>query len=234
DHSVGAIASDAKEVGASITRAQKILLTGGGIVDNSRVKDAAMKGAEEEQLSTGKIARLIGILPDGPRQWDESRDHSLFLHTDLNHMERDAINGITPDALIFFAGSSGTLCELAFALHARKPVLFWRAVPTLRDKHKKHILDGEISSYLAPALSPCTKKLAPGAAFANDVTASSLASTLSNGLEQAADFAGSIEGLVAKSIALAARPTDETTFPAFRDEPNSKARFEQIVQRISV
>ena len=99
-----------------------------------------MKGAEHEGVTSGRIARLIGILPDGPRCWDE-RDHCLFLRTNLNHKERDAINGVTPDVLIFFAGSSGTLCELAFALNAQKPVLFWRATQTLRNKHRLHAQD---------------------------------------------------------------------------------------------
>ena len=44
DHTVGAIASEAKLVGAAVTRAERILLTGGCVVENTKVKDAAMTG----------------------------------------------------------------------------------------------------------------------------------------------------------------------------------------------
>ena len=73
--------------------------------------------------------------------------------------ERDAINGVTPDVLVFFAGSSGTLCELAFALQAKRPVLFWRAAQILRNKYEEHTADGEVDGFLAAALSACRTKL---------------------------------------------------------------------------
>src|SRR5215510_8923734 len=112
--SVGALASDAKLVGASIARSQNILLTGGCCIDNKDIKNATMQGAKDEELEGGSKARLVGILPKAPRVWDETQAYRLFLSTNLCSKERDAINGVTPDALIFFAGSSGTLCELTF------------------------------------------------------------------------------------------------------------------------
>src|SRR5437879_11954477 len=85
--------------------------------------------------------------PDGPRCWNE-RGHCLLLSTNLNHMERDAINGVTPDVLIFFAGSSGTLCEFAFALQAQKPILFWRARETQRRRQAAHVAYADMAVVL--------------------------------------------------------------------------------------
>ena len=232
DHTVGAVATDAQRIGASITKAATILLTGGSVVEGTKVKDAAMRGAQREGLAPDQVARLIGILPDGPRCWEES-DHSLFLRTNLDHKERDAINGVTPDVLIFFPGSSGTLCELAFALNAQKPVLYWRAVEMLKTKFRTHVKDGELSFYLASALKACTEKLGPKTGFSKETTVLSLFSILSSTLEGAADFSGNIEDLVPHALRLAGSPTRSTGFPGFRDEVHSKGRFEEIVERIS-
>jgi hypothetical protein len=57
--------------------------------------------------------------------------------------------------------------------------------------------------------------------------------TLSRGLTRAEDFSGDICDLVAESIRLADSPSAASGFPGFRDDPNSKKRFERIVQRIS-
>jgi predicted Rossmann-fold nucleotide-binding protein len=233
DDTVGAQESDAKLVGAFLTEAQNILLTGGRCIEQRGVKNAAMLGARERSQKTAP-ARLIGILPDDrPREWDETQDHSLFLWTGLNHRERDAINGITPDALIFFAGSSGTLCELAFALHAPKAVLFWRATQILQNKFKEHFEDGEVDSYLSSALAACKTKLGSVSGVDSDTPVSALRATLSRGLASAEDFRGEIRDLVAESIRRANNPSGASGFPGFREERNSKERFELIVERIS-
>ena len=124
DHSVGATASDAKRVGALVTRTQSILLTGGRCIDNTKVKDAAMKGAKDEQSRTGDIARLMGIVPDGPRDWDESQDYCLFVTTNLSHKERDAINGVTPDVLIFLRVAPGRSVSWRSPYRRRGPSCF--------------------------------------------------------------------------------------------------------------
>jgi predicted Rossmann-fold nucleotide-binding protein len=232
DDTVGAIASEAKLVGAAVTRAERILLTGGCVVENTKVKDAAMTGAEREGLTTDRVARLIGILPDGPRCWNE-RGHCLFLSTNLNHMERDAINGVTPDVLIFFAGSSGTLCELAFALQAQKPILFWRATETLRSKQRAHVADGDMAFFLTSALQACREKLGVVPGISHETTVPSLLSTLALGLSRATDFSGDVNELVGEAIRQAGLPKGPTGFPGFRGEMNSKARFEEVVERIS-
>ena len=233
DDTVGAQESDAKLVGAFLTETQNIVLSGGRCIEERGVKNAAMLGAKNRSQATTP-ARLIGILPDDrPREWDETQDRCLFLWTGLNHKERDAINGVTPDALIFFAGSSGTLCELAFALQAKKPVLFWRAAQILRKKFEEHIEDGDVDVYLASALTACKKKLGSVLGVEHDTSVSVLRETLCRGLASAEDFRGEIRDLVAEAIRQAHDPSGASGFPGFCEDRNSKERFELIVERIS-
>jgi predicted Rossmann-fold nucleotide-binding protein len=234
DESVGAMASEAKALGELVTRSESILLTGGCCVDNKKIKDAAMEGAKEEELRRGGTARLIGILPDGPLRWDNGHPHRLFISTNLTHKERDAINGVTPDVLIFFAGSSGTLCELTFALQAGKPVLFWKARQTLTERHRLHTKDGEIDEFLTVALNACRVKLGSVEGIGDNTTMRLLNERLAHGLKGAADFTGNVSDLVREAVRLAdGSRGGPSGFPGFRDEPNSKDRFERIVERIS-
>lgn len=234
DRTVGAQESDAKSIGALLTEAQTIVLSGGRCVAEMGVKNAVMLGAEASS-QTQCPARLIGILPsDPPREWDETQDRRLFLWTGLKHKERDAINGVTPDALIFFAGSSGTLCELAFAVQAKKPILFWHAKQTLRRKFEEHTEDRELDKFLASALAACKEKLGPVLGVKHDTSIASLRESLRRELDSAADFRGGIRELIAEAIRQAHEPADQSGFPGFREEQHSRERFETIVMRISV
>jgi serine/threonine protein kinase len=150
-----AMATDARLVGAKVSLLGHILLTGGRCVDNSDVKNVSMVGAAEAELTSGTIARLIGIIPEKPRRWDDNHPNRLFLSTGLRSAERDPINAATPDVLIFFAGNSGTLCELSFAVQARKPRLFWNAAQALRSNYRLHAADKELDYLLDRALSAC-------------------------------------------------------------------------------
>ncbi|HEX9256560.1 MAG TPA: hypothetical protein VF938_13495, partial [Candidatus Angelobacter sp.] len=176
NESVGALAAEAAEVGAAITRSESILLTGGSCIESTDIKHAAMLGAKKESLRhPDRIARLIGILPKKCQEWDESIPHTLFLRTNLGSVERDPITGTTPDVLVFFAGSCGTLCELAFALQANRKVLFWKAVPKLLEKYDKHTeRDTELDQVLRTGLEACRSKLSSVQGITADTTVATL------------------------------------------------------------
>jgi predicted Rossmann-fold nucleotide-binding protein len=130
-----------EELGREVTRRGWILLTGGELrqrVDvlrnNGEVKEAAMIGAAAAQRE-GLAARLIGILPDRPAAgkpcWHRPSQHRLFLGTGLAHNIRNVINGRTPDVLVAFGGSRGTMAEMAFAIAAGRQVLVHRGFARL-------------------------------------------------------------------------------------------------------
>jgi predicted Rossmann-fold nucleotide-binding protein len=235
NHSVGALAREANEVGAAVVRSQSILLTGGFCTESTDIKHAAMQGAKKEAaLHRDRIARLVGILPEGPRCWDDRLPYTLFLKTNLDGKERDAINGVTPDVLIVFAGSCGTLCEVAFAVRAKRPVLFWNAVQMLRERYEEHTTkDREMDEFLNTALTACNTKLTSVGGITIDTTVAMLRQTLEDQLRQARDFIGNYTQLVNKALELAGTPKDQSGFPGFRDERGSKQRFEEILRRIS-
>jgi SLOG cluster4 family len=110
-----------------------ILLTGGQVLprrtveQKGEVKDASMLGAAEARPRT---ARLIGILPAKPPNdsvcWKRAKSGRwLFLHSGQPHYVRNIINGRTPDVLVAFGGSSGTLAEIVFAKTGGRPLLFF-------------------------------------------------------------------------------------------------------------
>ena len=146
----------ARQFGAEIVRAGQILLTGGTPVNTNEVKNAAMWGAmQAEERSAGEEpvrARMIGILNSQTEDWDTSHPCRLYLRTGLTSYERDAINGLTPDVLIVFRGGRGTLCELAYAAAACKPLRYYDSVEALRDKTQEHIADGALAPVLEEAL----------------------------------------------------------------------------------
>jgi SLOG cluster4 family len=144
-----------EELGREIARRGWILLTGGQVLERSvvepigAVKDAAMLGADGAERESmrgadtaeservlgadaaegeghGSVAaRLVGILPSRTVQWRRPLARRLFLDTGLPHNVRNAINGLTPDIVIAFGGSQGTLAEIAFAKAASREVIFY-------------------------------------------------------------------------------------------------------------
>jgi predicted Rossmann-fold nucleotide-binding protein len=239
DESVGAVALEAAHVGAAVTRAHCILLTGGcgidtaNVIETTPVKDAAMHGAKEQESDPQTIARLLGILPDGPRSWEPTQ-RTLFLKTGLGSVERDPITGVTPDALIFFAGGTGTLCELAFALQAKRPVLCWNAAQKLNAKYQYHTkVDQKLDKVLATGLCSCKTKLISVEGVGEDTTVSMLRDTLGRYLECVQDSIGNYDDIVREVCRRVGKPKKQTGFPGFRDESCSKQRFEEIVRTIS-
>jgi len=53
------------------------------------------------------------------------------------------INGFTPDGLIALHGGGGTLSEVAYALHKKKPVVFLESRDALRAS--RHELSGKLT-----------------------------------------------------------------------------------------
>jgi predicted Rossmann-fold nucleotide-binding protein len=105
-----------EELGREIARRGWILLTGGQLMERSlveatgAVKDAAMLGA----VAADDGARLAGILPSILIKWRRPSARRLFLDTGLPHNVRNVINGRTPDVVVAFGCSQGTLAEIAF------------------------------------------------------------------------------------------------------------------------
>jgi predicted Rossmann-fold nucleotide-binding protein len=120
------VVAQAQAIGLAVVERSAILLTGGEPSAKPDVKDAAMNGAKR-----AAVARLVSILPS-PTVSLSCEGHHLRLLTGLTSYERDAINGMTPDALVVLCGGAGTLCELAFAAVATKPIRFFRSVAMLR------------------------------------------------------------------------------------------------------
>lgn len=146
----------AQQVGAEIAKAGHILLTGGTPIDTADVKNAALWGAHQAEKSLSPLApvraRLIGILKSERVEWDMTHPWRLFLKTGLTSFERDPINGLTPDVLIVFQGGRGTLCELAYAATAGKPIRYYKSGDALKRKFKKHVADGVLKRVLEEAL----------------------------------------------------------------------------------
>jgi uncharacterized protein (TIGR00725 family) len=240
---IGAIGGDGQEscaaaFGESLARAGCILLTGGRPQRGGEVKDASMTGAVSVEAD-GLAARLVGIIPSHVTAWDETHPRRLMLYTGLEHNLRNVINGLTPDVLVVFGGSRGTLAEAAFALAAGKPLFLTCGATTetlerLRRNFAKYFGEGspfdrDIDLYLGAPLRayqhawerpPSTRELKDG---------------LAEFLAKEPDLAAGPDDLVASCRAAvpdAARFTN-TGFPGLPGDARSKARFEEIILRLS-
>ncbi|CAF0753940.1 unnamed protein product [Didymodactylos carnosus] len=106
---VGVIGGDdgsgcARLVGRELAKNGCVVLTGGCAKDNrSETKYAAIMGAlDAEQCSEG-LARYIGIMPGsttGELRFECLSPRQLVIHSGLSSMDRDPMNGITPDVLV--------------------------------------------------------------------------------------------------------------------------------------
>jgi predicted Rossmann-fold nucleotide-binding protein len=146
----------ARKTGEEIARADQIILTGGRPEPGNEVKNATLWGAHEaERSSTADNpvkARMVGILKGGKLNWKMPNPCRLVVETGLSSFERDPINGLTPDAIIVFRGGRGTLCELAYAAAASKPIAFYDSIVQLRQKTHEHLSDGVLVKVLEEAL----------------------------------------------------------------------------------
>ena len=239
---VGVVGGD-KQMAASYVLGQQIaqqgwiLLTGGRVLSRAEVevkgeaKNASMLGADE---AARQVARLIGILSDrefpGAR-WDHSQgSRRLFLFTGLPHNVRNVINGRTPDVVVAFGGSCGTLAEIAFARASARPLLFSKgSLDRLRRNFQSHFASARGMSearrrYFAEPLAAYEKT------FGKTDTPSLLVvleETLATAREtdNLAEALGTLIGCDWRD--------EETLFPGLPGDNASKVQFESIVRAIS-
>lgn len=124
---------EAFAVGRAIVGAGMILCTGRLPFPGRAVKDVSMRGA-----TTVADARVIGFLPDHVTAPNEAHESHLFVETKLPSTGRNAFTGLTPDAMIVFKGSRGTLTEMAFAWARGTPLWLWDSRDFLREKRRQH------------------------------------------------------------------------------------------------
>lgn len=127
------VSEDAYALGMAIAAEDLILLTGHdppatlGFDPFGEAPDVAVAGA----LSNGRPVRVIGVPPMSspvPINCTErfSTGARLLVKSHLNGAQRDPVNALTADAVLALAGGPGTVCEVAYAVAARKPVVFYR------------------------------------------------------------------------------------------------------------
>lgn len=135
----------ARLVGRELAKNTCVVLTGGCPVDGrNETKYAAIMGTLDAEQHGEGIARFIGILPKNDKQnvtFECLTPRQLVIHSDLSSLDRDPINGTTPDVLICFDGGPGTICELAFGIAVGREAIFHgHCVQNLLDKctHDRH------------------------------------------------------------------------------------------------
>ncbi|CAF1503009.1 unnamed protein product [Didymodactylos carnosus] len=88
---------------------------------------AAIMGPFDAEQHGGGVARFIGVMPHNSNRdltFECLTSTQLVIHSGLSSLDRDPINGTTPDALICFGGGLGTICELAFGISAGREAIF--------------------------------------------------------------------------------------------------------------
>ncbi len=246
---VGAVGGDgyaaaARSFGAAVARAGCILLTGGGDQCGNEVKNASICGALSEGRASqhsGVVARFVGILARAPVDWELRPPAGLLLHTRLTHFVRNVINGLTPDVVVVFGGSRGTLAEAAFAaIVAGKPTFFFgepdnkaaqRPVQQLTSNFHKYFEQADskdVETYFVEPLQNWPQ-------LASRWSGAALRLALREHLEQASDWTGSDDELIehCKAAVESNDLLDPTGFPGLPGDDGSKARFEQELERIS-
>jgi predicted Rossmann-fold nucleotide-binding protein len=118
----------ARLVGRELVKNNCVVLTGGcPIGDRNKTKNAAILGAIDAEQHGEGIARFIGIMPENGKQSFSIEcltPRQLVIHSGLSSLDRDPINGTTPDVLICFDGGPGTICELAFGIAVGREAIF--------------------------------------------------------------------------------------------------------------
>jgi SLOG cluster4 family len=227
-------------LGRVIAQREWMLLTGGQVLPRAmvelkgEVKDGSMLGAAEALPSK---ARLIGILPAKQRaeavRWDYAAGgRRLFLHTGQPHYIRNVINSRTPDVVVAFGGSRGTLAEIAFAKACGRPLLFFDgSLERLRQRFQDNFgrrcgASEDRRMYFDQPLDAY-----PGAAGAAGDACGLIAM-----LEEVLSSASEVDDLAAAvSAVLGGRDwrDEETGFPGLPGDSASKPHFEAIIQAIS-
>jgi uncharacterized protein (TIGR00725 family) len=125
----GEVFAQAKTVGLEIVTQGHLLVTGGEpLTQDNTVKDGAMDGSLD---FTGR-GGLVSLYPSKTLPIDSVLEpvlnyphmQHLLLTTGMEPDARNLLTGGLPDALIVLPGGPGTCSECAYALQARKPVVF--------------------------------------------------------------------------------------------------------------
>jgi predicted Rossmann-fold nucleotide-binding protein len=118
----------ARLVGRELIKNNFAVLTGGCPIGNRhQTKNAAILGALDAEHHGEGIARFIGIMPENGTQCFNIEcltPRQLVIHSGLSSLDRDPINGTTPDVLVCFDGGPGTICELAFGIGVGRQAIF--------------------------------------------------------------------------------------------------------------
>jgi predicted Rossmann-fold nucleotide-binding protein len=118
----------ARLVGRELAKNRCVVLSGGCPIDNrNETKYAAIMGALDAEKHGEGIARFIGIMSKSDKQsfnFECLTRRQLIIHTGLSSLDRDPINGTTPDVLVCFDGGPGTICELAFGIAVGRDAVF--------------------------------------------------------------------------------------------------------------
>lgn len=255
---MGAVGGDeqagvADAFGAALARAGLVILTGGSAELKlpwlgTETKDLALCGAAAEEAAGRAVARLVGVESSSPpASWNApaSGRPRLCLRTGLHHYERNVINGVTPDVLVAFGGSCGTLSEVAFARMAGRPVFFlggtargavarlrWNMGRLEEGPGRKQVPASEIEANCEKFLDRALRRF-PHAWGMPPPNRDLLLDLLNTALE-GSDWSGSVDALVAHCMAAvpdAAGPWTSgwTGFPGLPGDQGSKARFEAAV-----
>jgi SLOG-like protein len=223
-----------EELGREIARRGWILLTGGQVLERSvvesvgAVKDASMLGADaaENEGNGAVAARLVGIIPSRVVRWRRPSARRLFLDTGLSHNVRNVINGRTPDIVIAFGGSQGTLAEVAFAKAASREVIFYAGLERLRRNFEKYFGKGSAQLHQETYFEAPLRAYPEASGAAGSV--SGLISLLEQTLAESIEANCSVSAL-ADRIKAATRPHGRTGFPGLPGDSDSKSKFETII-----
>ena len=232
---------DALKLGYEIARRDAIVLTGGAPdrklgntqsgEDGSQVTVAAPRGAVKAERD-GATARCIGVCPSrGSLTWHHSKAMKRFvIETGVEGTYRNGINGVTPDVSVVLKGSRGTLAEaaVAWAFNPRR-VLLWKSGELLRDRFEYYLPKGEIERYLRNASTGLPNSYRAALSY------TPLRSALDAVLNDSPESEDEPETVVDRLIKMAGFVITEveTNFPGLRGAPNSKQRFEELVEDIS-
>lgn len=130
---VGVIGGDdptgsARQIGRELMKNNCVLLTGGYPLDSSTgTSCSALVGALDAEKYGEGMARFIGVIPHALKSnviFECLTPQQLVIHSNMDSLDRDPINGTTPDVLICLAGGPGTICELAFGIAVGREVIF--------------------------------------------------------------------------------------------------------------
>lgn len=235
-------------IGAAITEAGGILLTGGKPSNKvgSTVKDGATCGALDA-ATVDAPARMISILPTpgvNPRTRKTPPDShcrvgfrkfsspvkGFWVRTPLSSWERDLITGAVPDVLIALDGNTGTLAEVAFAAFFGVPIFFVDTTTQLRTARESRDFTSTIKA--AVEFFQTTDPLVTSAAVIDALT-TTLARSASITLDVPSFTAAAA---VLRSVVLPAlppiAPTVPTRFPQFPNDRFAKSRFDTLVAEI--